>query len=297
MDSGQKREIVSALQSDYPVTTICEVLNYPRSQVYYEPAVQTAVQTDEPALKALITTIAGAHPTYGYRRITEELKRHGQVVNHKRVSRLMRELGILGQRPRKRKRTTNSNHGFPRYPNRMTGLAVTEPDQVWVGDITYIRLGQEFVYLAVLMDVFTRSIRGWHLARSMDQSLTITALEKAFEKGTPEIHHSDQGVQYAAHDYVNRLQAQGVAISMAEVGQAWQNGYAERLMRTIKEEEVDLSEYRNFTEAYQQIETFLEDVYMKKRIHSSLGYLTPDEYEKKWEAQQKEKCDIKEESP
>lgn len=293
MDSGQKREIVRALQSDYPVTTLCEVLDYPRSQVYYEPA----VRADDTALKDLIRTIAGSHPTYGYRRITAELKRHGQGVNHKRVKRLMREMGILGKVPRKRKRTTNSNHGFPRYPNRMTGLAVSKPEQVWVGDITYIRLGQEFVYLAVLMDVFTRSIRGWHLARSMDQSLTITALEKGFEKGIPQIHHSDQGVQYAAHDYVNLLQAHGVAISMAEVGQAWQNGYAERLMRTIKEEEVDLSEYRNFTEAYEQIETFLEDVYTKKRIHSSLGYLTPDEYEKKWEAQQKEKCDIKEEDP
>lgn len=241
--------------------------------------------------------IAGDYPTYGYRRITAELKRRGHVVNHKRVSRLMSELGIVGKRPRKRKRTTNSNHSYARYPNRMTDLAVTQPDQVWVGDITYIRLGQEFVYLAVLMDVYTRSIRGWHLARSMDQSLTITALEKALEKGCPQIHHSDQGVQYAANDYVGLLQTHGVSISMAEVGQAWQNGYAERLMRTIKEEEVDLSEYRNFTEVYQQIERFLEDVYMKKRIHSSLGYLTPDEYEKKWEEQHNQKCDIKEESP
>lgn len=284
---------MKALRPDYPVTVICEVLAYPRRQVYYEPA----ASADETELKSLIQTIAGEYPTYGYRRITAELKRRGQTVNHKRVSRLMAELGIVGKRPRKRKRTTNSNHSFPRYPNRMTDLAVTQPDQVWVGDITYIRLGQEFVYLAVLMDVFTRSIRGWHLARSMDQSLTITALEKAFEKGEPQIHHSDQGVQYAANDYVTLLQTHGVAISMAEVGQAWQNGYAERLMRTIKEEEVDLSEYRNFTEAYQQIEQFLEDVYMKKRIHSSLGYLTPDEYEKKWKDQQNQKCDIKEESP
>ena len=156
-----------------------------------------------------------------------------------------------------------------------------------MGDITYIRLQQEFVYLAVLMDVFTRSIRGWHLARSMDVSLTITALNKGLAGGRPEIHHTDQGVQYAANEYVRLLQEHGVKLSMAEVGQAWQNGYAERLMRTIKEEEVDLSEYQNFTEAYEQIERFLENVYMKKRIHSSLGYLTPDEYEKKWNEQQK----------
>jgi putative transposase len=282
-----------ALRQDYPVSVICEVLDYPRSQVYYEPA----ASVDETDLKQLIQTIAGAHPTYGYRRITVELQRRGQTVNHKRVSRLMRELGILGKRPRKRKRTTNSNHSFPRYPNRMMGLTIEQPDHAWVGDITYIRLGQEFVYLAVLMDVFTRSIRGWHLARSMDQSLTITALKKALAKGRPTLHHSDQGVQYAAQEYVALLQANQVEISMAEVGQAWQNGYAERLMRTIKEEEVDLSEYRNFTEAYQQIEQFLEDVYTKKRIHSSLGYLTPDEYEQKWNDQQKQKCDTKEESP
>ncbi len=274
----------------YPITTVCQVLDYPRSQVYYHP--QSA--NDEDDLKGSILTLVGQHPTYGYRRITAMLNRQGHGVNHKRVARLMRELGLTDKPPVKRKRTTNSQHGFQRYPNRVMNLAIERPEQVWVGDITYIRLQQEFVYLAVLMDVFTRSIRGWQLARSMDQSLTIAALTRGLEKGVPEIHHSDQGVQYAANDYINLLKEKGVQISMAEVGQAWQNGYAERLMRTIKEEEVDLSEYRNFTEAYQQIEHFLEDVYMKKRIHSSLSYLTPEEYEQKWNEQQKKKHDIKE---
>jgi putative transposase len=282
-----------ALSQDYPIVLVCQVLGYPRSQVYYEP--QPAV--DETAIKATISTIAEQHPTYGYRRITARLKRAGHEINHKRVARLMNELGLVGKCPLKRKRTTNSNHPFKRYPNLMMNLVVDHPDQVWVGDIIYIRLHQEFVYLAVLMDVFTRSIRGWHLARSMDQSLTITALLKGLEKGQPEIHHSDQGVQYAANEYVKLLQQHQVKVSMAEVGQAWQNGYAERLMRTIKEEEVDLSEYRNFTEAYQQIERFLDDVYMQKRIHSSLGYLTPNEYERKWNEQKKENDDIKEKLP
>jgi len=237
--------------------------------------------------------LAGQHPTYGYRRITALLNRQGHGVNHKRVARWMRKLGLVGKPPVKRRRTTDSRHDFKRYPNQVMNLDVDHPDQVWVGDITYIRLQQEFVYLAVLMDVFTRSIRGWHLARSLDQSLTLTALMRGLEQGIPEIHHSDQGVQYAASNYVNLLKQHEVKISMAEVGQAWQNGYAERLMRTIKEEEVDLSEYRNFTEAYQQIEQFLEDVYTKKRIHSSLGYLTPEEYEQNWIKQQKEKRDIK----
>ena len=278
------------LIKEYPITTVCQVLDYPRSQVYY----QLQPLAEDTELKGKILTLAGQHPTYGYRRITALLKRQGDEVNHKRVARLMRELGLVSKSRVKRKRTTNSQHDFQRYPNRVMNLAIDHPEQVWVGDITYIRLEQEFVYLAVLMDVFTRSIRGWHLARSMDQSLTLTALKKGLEKGIPEIHHSDQGVQYAAYDYVNLLKQHGVKISMAEVGQAWQNGYAERLMRTIKEEEVDLSEYRNFTESYQQIEQFLEDVYMKKRIHSSLGYLTPEEYEKSWIEQQNKKHGIKE---
>jgi putative transposase len=148
----------------YPVATMCQVLDYPRSQVYYRP--QAA--DDESDLKGAILTLAGQHPTYGYRRITAMLKRQGQAVNHKRVARLMQELGLMGKLPVKRKRTTNSQHAFQRYPNRVMNLEIERPDQVWVGDITYIRLQQDFVYLAVLMDVFTRSIRGWHLARSMD---------------------------------------------------------------------------------------------------------------------------------
>jgi len=156
------------------------------------------------------------------------------------------------------------------------------PEQVWVSDITYIRLRYEFVYLAVIMDVFTRSIRGWHLGRGLDQSLTLIALDRALAYHTPEIHHSDQGIQYAATAYTQMLQSVNVEISMAECGEAWQNGYAERLIRTIKEEEVDLSEYDDYTDAVIQLGRFLNDVYMRKRIHSSLGYLTPIEFEARW---------------
>jgi putative transposase len=204
------------LSQEYPIKVVCEVLDYPRSQVYYE----SRPVADDPNLEAEILAIAGRYPTYGYRRITNELKRRGHVVNHKRIARLMRKLGILGNPRIKRKRTTNSHHSFARHPNRVMNLAIERPDQVWVADITDIKLNQEFVYLAVVMDVFTRCIRGWHLARSMDQSLTITALNKGLERGQPEIHHSDQGVQYAANDYVGLLKQHGVEISMAEVGQA-----------------------------------------------------------------------------
>lgn len=210
------------------------------------------------------------------------MQREGWTVNHKRIIRLMRGLGLLAKRKVRKKRTTNSVHGYKRYLNLVKELVVERPEQIWVGDITYIRLREEFVYLAVLMDVFTRSIRGWHLDRTMEKSLTITALKKGLEQYVPEIHHSDQGVEYAANDYVRLLEENKVAISMAGVGKAYENGYAERLMRTIKEEEVDLSEYRNFNEVYERIEEFLEEVYMKKRIHSSLSYLTPSEFEENW---------------
>lgn len=263
---------------------ICEVLSMNRSSLYYQPIeADLEAETD---LKTVIDKIAGEFPRYGYRRITQQLKRQGIVVNHKRVARLMKEMGIAGKAPKRRCRTTNSNHSFARYPNRVAGLKIERPNQVWVGDITYIRLGEGFVYLAVLMDVFTRCIRGWHLGRGLDHSLTLTALTKALEQHQPEIHHSDQGVQYAATGYVEVLKQRNIQISMAEVGEPTQNGYAERLMRTIKEEEVDLSEYRNFAEAYMQIKTFLEDVYMRKRIHSSIGYLTPIEFESEWRSNQ-----------
>jgi putative transposase len=196
---------------------------------------------DDEALKAALREVADEWPTYGYRRLTVQVRRDKQLVaNSKRVRRLMRLMHLGRKHRRKTRRTTNSEHPFPRYPNLVQDLDILRPDQVWVVDITYIRLKTEFVFLAVIMDVFTRSIRGWHLGRTLEQDLTVTALKRALEHRQPEIHHSDQGVQYAATDYTDLLKAAGIAISMAEVGEAAQNGYAERLIRTIKEEEVDL---------------------------------------------------------
>jgi transposase InsO family protein len=160
---------------------------------------------------------------------------------------------------------------------------VTRPDHVWVADITYVRLQEEIVYLAVLMDVFTRRVRGWELGRSLDQDLSLAALRRAMRRGRlPEIHHSDQGVQYAATAYTDVLAGRGVAISMAAVGKLEDNGFVERLMRSIREEEIDLSEYRDFADAHGQLGRFLDDVYNRKRIHSALGYLTPREFEQRW---------------
>jgi putative transposase len=277
----QKRELMSLFHEQFPMKMLCEVLGLPRSSAYYQPQ----PREDRPVREAL-RELAGQWPTYGYRRLTAHLKRQGHPVNTKRVRRLMHELGIAGEAPVRRPRTTDSNHAFPRFPNLVEGLEVTRPEQVWVADITYIRLRKEFVYLAVLMDVFTRGIRGWHLGRSLEHELTVVALRRAYERGRPEIHHSDQGVQYAATAYVELLTTEAVKISMANVGKPEENGYAERLMRTIKEEEVDLSEYEDFADARRHLGRFLDDVYNTKRIRSSLGYLTPTEFEQQWTSMQ-----------
>lgn len=269
--------MIKAFKGDYSTRLLCEALGVHRCNLYHEPR----PDEDQPVKDAL-RELAGAWPTYGYRRLTAMLRREGQRVNAKRVRRLMHELGICGEAPQRKPRTTNSDHPYPRFPNLVEGLEAKHPDQIWVADITYIKLRREFVYLSVLMDIFTRRIRGWHLGRSLEQELTLTALRRAFERGRPEIHHSDQGVQYAATAYIELLKTREVKISMASVGEPEENGYAERLMRTIKEEEVDLSEYEDFRDAMRGLGRFLDDVYNRKRIHSSLGYLTPAEFEEQW---------------
>lgn len=269
--------MILKLKDNHPIQSSCQALGYPRSSFYY-----SRVEGKDELLKHVIQETAGEWPTYGYRRITAQLQRQGWQVNHKKVQRLMGKMGLQGTYKRQKKHTTNSRHTFPRYPNLVQNMQITCPDQVWAADITYIRLARGFVYLAVIMDIFTRCIRGWYLSRNLDQTLTLTALKKALKEHRPLIHHSDQGVQYAASEYVKLLQQAGVEISMSETGDPTQNGYVERLWRTIKEEEVDLSDYQNFSEAYQNIERFLNDVYMYKRIHSALGYQTPVEFENAW---------------
>ena len=269
------------LADSYPVRLLCRLLGVPRSSVYYKPR----PEIDEAMIKTALLDLAAEWPTYGYRRLTVMMQRDGWPVNSKRIRRFMDELNLTGAPPARKTRTTNSQHDFPRYPNLVKGLKIQRPDQVWVADITYIHLRREFIYLAVLMDVFTRAIRGWHLGRSLDQGLTLAALERALVVAVPKIHHSDQGLQYAATAYVDRLQRLGVTLSMAAVGEPRENGYAERLGRTIKEEEVDLSDYGDLVDARRQIGCFIDAVYNVKRIHSSLGYLTPQEFEELWRAQ------------
>ena len=255
---------------------ICEVLGFTRSSLYYVPKSDPY----EEVLRSEIEKLALRYPTYGYRRITKLLQRQGHTVGSKRVARLMKTAN-LSVAVKRICQTTTSVDGAAPYVNRLETLEVSRCDQVWVGDITYVRLKAHFVYVSLLMDVFTRMIRAWHLSQHLSQSLTLKPLEEAFCHSVPEIHHSDQGVQYLSKVYVATLEAHGVEISVARRGCPWENGYAERLIRTLKEEEVHLNEYENITEARNRIEHFIEQVYHQKRPHSALGYLTPAEFERK----------------
>jgi putative transposase len=258
---------------------LCEVLDVAPSTYYYHSQAQQDLE-----LREALEAVALAYPRYGSRRITAELGRSGWTVNRKRVQRIMREENLLVE-VKRYCQTTNSQHPYGRYPNLVKHLEIVRPDQVWCADLTYIRLLWQFVYLAVILDVFTRSIRGWELAGHLMEDLPKAALQQALQSRRPEIHHSDQGVQYAATGYVTVLQEANVQISMAARGRPTENAYVERFMRTLKEEEVSLHEYADLADARAHIAHFLEQVYMYKRVHSALGYLPPAEFEAHWLAQ------------
>lgn len=262
-----------------PIELACGLVELPRSTYYYR-----SHRADESQLVTDMEQVVGQYPTYGSRRVAHQLRRapYGYGINRKRAQRIMRQRHWLRPVRRKGYRTTNSEHAYPRYDNLVKDLAVSHPEQVWVADITYIRLGQGFVFLAIVLDVYTRAVRGWRLSTACDTQLALAALRMGLSDRIPLIHHSDQGGTYAAHSYIDELRTYQIQISMAEVGKPEENGYAERFMRTLKEEEVDLSDYRDFADAQKQIGQFIEDVYNHKRIHSSLGYLTPIEFEAVW---------------
>lgn len=264
------------------IVQLCDLLAVSRSW-YYEYDDQANPDPQDIALRDEIERIILEYAGYGYRRVTQELSRRGWQVNHKRVLRIMREESLLCHlKKRFVITTTNSRHGFPVYPNVLAATSLSAPDQAWVADFTYIRLRSAFVYLACILDAFSRRCVGWHLSREMNTQMTSSALHQAIAERHPQpglIHHSDRGVQYASHEYIEQLQVIGAQVSMSAVGNPYDNAKAESFFKTLKQEEVYLQEYHSFADAEQNLTTFIEKVYNEKRLHSSLGYLPPAEFE------------------
>jgi transposase InsO family protein len=236
----------------------------------------------EMELRDQMQKVALESPAYGYRRITSELQQRGFEVNHKRVLRMMREDNLLCVRRRAFVVTTDSRHNLPVYPNLARAIKPMAINQLWVADITYIRLRTEFVYLAVVLDAFSRRVIGWALGRSLEAELAVTALRMALIERQPSpglVHHSDRGVQYASADYTEMLKQHHATISMSRKGNPYDNAACESFMKTLKYEEVYQNEYRDFNDAHSSIGEFLERVYNQKRLHSALGYVPPAEFE------------------
>lgn len=253
-----------------------------RSGFYRSGAARAPGPDADMDLRDAIQRIALEWPSYGRPRITHELRRRGWRVNPKRVYRLMREDNLLCVRKRKFVVTTDSNHTRKIYPNLARGMVPTGVDQLWVADITYIRLQHEFVYLAVILDAYSRRVIGWALARTLEDELTLAALRMALARRAVQpglVHHSDRGSQYASNDYTGLLEAHGIAISMSRKANPWDNAACESFMKTLKYEEVLRNEYRDLDEALASIPDFLEKVYNERRLHSALGYVPPAEFE------------------
>ncbi len=264
------------------IRRMVELSQMSRASFYrYEPDARPEPDPDLD-LRDALQRIALEMPSYGRPRITAELRRRGWTVNPKRVYRLMREDNLLCVRRRKFAVTTDSEHALRIYPNLAQQMVLTDVDQLWVADITYIRLLEEFVFLAVILDAYSRRVIGWELDRTLEKELTLAALRMALSQRTISpglVHHSDRGVQYASHDYTDLLKSRGIRISMSRKGNPWDNAACESFLKTLKYEEVYRSEYRDLAEARASIHQFLEQVYNRKRLHSALGYLPPVEFE------------------
>jgi len=263
------------------VNALCQMTGLSRAG-FYRWRVPRPVTPIEMELRDQMQKIALEWPAYGYRRITHELQQRGFEVNHKRVLRMMRADNLLCVRWRAFVVTTDSRHNLPVYPNLAREMKATAINQLWVADITYIRLRTEFVYLAVVLDAFSRRVIGWALGRTLDAELAVAALRMALIQRQPSpglVHHSDRGVQYASDNYTEMLKQHHATISMSRKGNPYDNAACESFMKTLKQEEVYRNEYRDFQDARSSIAEFLERVYNQKRLHSALGYVPPAEFE------------------
>jgi len=263
------------------VSALCQMTGLSRAG-FYRSRVPRQASPVEMEIRDELQKVAVEWPAYGYRRITTELQHRGLAVNHKRVLRMMREDNLLCVRRRAFVATTDSRHHLAVYPNLTRGWKPTTINQLWVADITYIRLRTEFVYLAVVLDAFSRRVIGWVLGRRLDAELAVSALRMALLDRKPPpglVHHSDRGVQYASASYTELLKQHGAQISMSRKGNPYDNAACESFMKTLKCEEVYRNEYRDLQDAVSSIGDFLERVYNQKRLHSALGYLSPAEFE------------------
>jgi putative transposase len=256
-------------------------MKIPESTYYYKLKKDLEKAKCDADIADAIEEIAEEFPSYGYRRVTAALRRKGMVVNHKKVLKIMKKMGIQGRKRRGFVSTTDSNHNLRVYPNLAKDLILDRTDKLWCADITYIRILTGFVYLAALIDAFSRKIVGYALGRTLAAELALEALKMAVaERNTDNlIHHSDKGIQYCSHDYINLLKSHNIKISMSKKGCPYDNSYIEAFFKTLKSEEVYLWEYETYQDVIDRIPYFIEDVYNSKRLHSSIGYLPPEEFE------------------